>query len=106
MTSEILHLNHAILRRWKKDLPDVAKIGAQVVRLANDILAVTICRDGRLIADKENRMSNVFCGATDCKYNEDEYCTKNEISLYLIDVLYKGRDDFEPKEETIELEQE
>ena len=51
-------------------------------------------------------MSNVFCGATDCKYNEDEYCTKNEISLYLIDVLYKGCDDFEPKEETIELEQE
>ena len=60
----------------------------------------------RRIAERESRMSNVFCGATDCKYNEDEYCTKNEISLYLIDILYKGCDDFEPKAKETELEQE
>lgn len=42
--------------------------------------------------------TTVWCGAVDCIYNVREECSRDEINLYMVDMIYKGCDDFEQDE--------
>ena len=42
--------------------------------------------------------TTVRCGAEDCIYNVNEECSRDEINLYMVDMIYKGCDDFEQDE--------
>lgn len=39
-------------------------------------------------------MSKVHCFAKECVYNGDDLCLKDEISLYMVDLIFEGCDDF------------
>lgn len=52
------------------------------------------------IITPNNNITKIYCGATDCKYNKQSRCTKDEIHLFMIDDLYKGCDDWEWDEES------